>query len=77
MADVVFDSKLALEQFEKRKAANKDKVQINDSDLPAGSPMHFYCRFCCVFTGTLPESYTCDPPTVCHPCQVLHDHGLI
>lgn len=76
MAEYVFDSKLAMEQFEKRKAENAGK-QIDNSRLYAGSPMHYYCRFCGCHTETLPESHWSRPSTVCDPCQILHDHGLV
>ncbi len=70
------DLKVAMEQFKKRKAANKGK-QIDNSSLYAGSPMYFYCRFCGEHTDTLPESYLCTPKRVCEPCEILHAHGLI
>jgi len=73
----MFDSQLALRTFEERKAANKGKERIDNSSLPAGSPMYFYCKFCGDETDTLPESYIGRPKTTCDPCKVLRDHGLI
>ena len=63
-------------QFKKRQKAHKGK-QIDNSSLPAGSPMYFYCKFCGAPTDTLPESYTCCPKQVCDPCEILHAHGLV
>lgn len=70
-----FDADLALEQYNKRKEKFADK-QINNSALPAGSPM-YYCRFCGCPTETLPESHMRAPTTKCEPCDALHIHGLI
>lgn len=71
-----FDSKLALEQYHKRKEDNKGK-QINNGNLPAGSPMYYYCKFCGCHTETLPECHYSAPKTTCEPCKALHLHGLI
>lgn len=73
----MFDSKLALEQFEKRKAAASEAPRMSNATLPAGSPMFYYCRFCGEHTETLPELHLSAPRTTCEPCQVLRDHGLI
>lgn len=72
----VFDSKLAMEQYEKRKAANQGK-QIDNSRFYAGSPMYYYCKFCGAHTETLPEGHFGRAKVVCDPCKILHDHGLI
>jgi hypothetical protein len=72
----VFDSKIALEQFKKRKAANSGK-QIDNSSLYAGSPMVYYCKFCGEHTQTLPESHIEAPKVVCDACKILRDHGLV
>lgn len=71
-----FDSKLAMEQYQLRKKANVGK-QINNSSLPAGSPMYYYCKFCGDHTETLPECHISRPKTVCEPCEALRIHGLI
>lgn len=71
-----FNKEIALEQYNKRREENKGK-QIDNSSLHAGSPMYFYCRFCAVQTEVLPELYTKVPCTICAPCKVLHEHGLI
>ncbi len=73
----IFDPKIALEQFEKRKAENAKKEQIDNLKLRAGSPMYYYCKFCGEHTQTLPETHICAPKVICDPCQVLNDHGLI
>lgn len=71
-----FDAELAMEQFRKRKAENQGK-QIDNSSLPAGSPMYYYCRFCGAHTETLPETHWNAPKITCEPCKALHIHGLI
>lgn len=73
---LTFDVKLALENYELRKTQNKGK-QVDNSRLPAGSPMHYYCRFCGEPTETLPEGHIVKPSTCCDPCQLLHNHGVI
>lgn len=71
-----FDIDLATSNFERRKAVHQGK-QINNAELPAGSPMHYYCRFCGAPTETLPECHLGKPCTCCDPCKVLHEHGAI
>jgi len=70
------DLDVALKQYEKRKEENAGK-QRDNSTLPAGAPMYYYCRFCGVHTETLPETHWGRPITVCDPCDILHKHGLI
>jgi len=74
---VVFDSKLALEMFEKRKARNAKIEKVDNASLYAGSPMTYYCRHCGELTAELPEGYLGKPRTICEPCEVLRAHGLI
>jgi hypothetical protein len=76
MTIYVFDSKVALEQFQKRKARNAGK-QIDNASLPAGSSMRYYCGSCGEHTETLPECYWGRPKTTCDACQILRDHGLL
>jgi hypothetical protein len=71
-----FDKTLAIEQFQKRKKANKGK-QVDNSSLMAGSPMYFYCKYCGEHTETLPEGYWSKPKTKCDACKLLREHGLI
>jgi len=47
--------------------------QIDDSRLPAGSSMHFYCRICGHLSDVLPESYWGSPKKYCGPCRELKD----
>lgn len=65
----------AINALEERRA-NKPK-QIDDGDLPVGSPMHFYCIACGHSAGTLPESYTSDPPKLCDECKAMKDLGWL
>ena len=74
---VTLDGALALKKYAERLAANASKTKIDNGSLPAGSPMHYYCRFCGEPTETLPEGHLGRPRTACEPCQVLRDHGLI
>jgi len=64
-----------LEQLHKRIAQNTQEPKINNATLPAGSPMHYYCRICQAPTITLPEDHAGTPPKYCYPCQDLVDQG--
>lgn len=70
------DLDVAMEQFKLRKARNEG-TQIDNSRLVAGSPMYYYCRLCGELIDTLPELSSARPRTMCIPCRVLHEHGLI
>ncbi len=72
-----FNFEVAMEQYQKRVTENKDLEHINNASLYAGSSMYYYCRKCRVQTQTLPESHICKPTTICNPCKILDDHGLI
>lgn len=72
-----FNAEIDMEMFAVRVEANKDLEHVDNASLYAGSPMFFYCRKCRIHTVTLPESFTCKPKTICDPCKVLVDHGLI
>lgn len=53
--------------FEKRKAANAKKNQIDNANLYAGSPMYYYCKLC----GNemmLDELHKCVAPWFCEEC---------
>ena len=47
--------------------------QINNSSLPAGSPMYFYCRICGHQSDVKSESYTSPVKKYCTDCQELKD----
>ncbi len=48
-------------------------TQMNNSSLPAGSPMFFYCEICGHESDRLPESYTTSPNKLCTPCRELKE----
>lgn len=61
----------------RKKAAKKEKP-IDNSSLPAGSPMYYSCRGC----GTpnaicLPENWNPPRPQYCGPCQEMVDKGWL
>lgn len=76
MSEHAINLEVAMEQFHKRQAANVGQ-QVNNSRLPAGSPMYYYCRYCGAHIITLPEGHFQTVCTVCRPCDVLREHGLI
>ncbi len=69
--------KIALEQYKKRCKENKHNEGYDNSRAYAGSPMRYFCRFCCEPTETLPENHISRPKIICDPCKKLNDLGLI
>lgn len=65
----------ALAALASRRAANKDRVRVDDSRLPAGSPMHYECR-ACGEELVVPE-HTVTPPKLCGECVALKDCGWL
>ena len=64
----------ALKALAKRRKENKKKKRIDNSSLPAGSPMYFYCKSCGGLADTLPENYFLSTPkNLCGECQALKD----
>jgi hypothetical protein len=64
-----------LQKFEERKATQP--MQINNHNLPAESPMYFYCKHCGQESDVLPESYVGQPSHVCDECKILVKNNLI
>jgi CRISPR/Cas system-associated protein Cas10 (large subunit of type III CRISPR-Cas system) len=77
MSTIVFNGELALEQFNKRKLANKNVEKIDNASLRAGSPMTYYCKHCDVKVATLPEGHWEPAPDTCAACKALVTHGLL
>ena len=71
------DTEVCLKTFSERYAEASQSKHYDNSSLPAGSPMFYYCKHCGVHTETLPESHWGAAKTVCDACKVLVDHGLI
>ncbi len=65
----------ALEVLAERRA-NKP-VRRDNSSLPAGSPMYYYCISCGHLSDCLPESHNCAPSKLCTECQALKDLGWL
>ena len=65
----------ALAELKKRRENQPE--QKNNSSLPAGFPMYFYCRSCGHLSDELPESYTGTPKKLCDECQALKDLGWL
>lgn len=71
------DFEVAKASFIKRYCAHHGKEKDN-SRLPAGSPMYYYCHGCSVHVATLPEGwFMSGPPKYCEACKVLAEHGLL
>ena len=57
--------------LEERRKANVGQ-QIDNSSLPAGANMYYYCRCCGAQTAVLPEGwYRERPPKYCEECKKL------
>lgn len=67
----------AMEILRRRRVENAAKPRIDDSRLPAGSPMHFYCISCGAPSDVLPENYVAPPKRLCGECQDLKDLGWL
>jgi hypothetical protein len=66
-----------IEHFVDRVIANRDKDRIDNSALPAGSPMYYYCRECRAFLTALPEEHFTPAPSLCEDCKRLKEHELL
>lgn len=67
----------ALAALTKRKQLSAAATRIDNADLPAGSPMYFYCQECGDLAAVLSEGFTQRVPRFCSPCQRLFEAGLI
>lgn len=57
--------------------ANKPE-QIDNSALPAGSPMYYYCIACGHLADTKPEGWFATLPSkLCDECKALSDLGWL
>lgn len=67
----------AIKQFAQRRLLAAEIEKIDNADLPAGSPMYFYCRHCGIPTEVLPEDYVFPPLRECSQCQGLKSEGWL
>lgn len=67
----------ALNQFARRRLYAAQIEKIDNAELPAGSPMYFYCRQCGIPTEVLPEDYVFPPTSECSQCQGLKNEGWL
>jgi hypothetical protein len=65
----------ALKALTERRAKYKDKESIDDSALPAGSPMHYNCKTC-NDTIVTPETVRF-VPSLCGECKALQELGWL
>ena len=65
----------ALEALKKRRSANQNKIRISNEDLPAGSPMYFYC-ISCAAELKVPENFIVRP-RLCEDCKELKKMGWL
>lgn len=67
----------ALAALKERRKKNMKLKQVDNSSLPAGSPMYFYCISCGNSSDILPELYIGTPKKLCGKCQALKDMGWL
>jgi hypothetical protein len=66
---------LALRQFAERRATKP--VAVDQSSLPAGTDMTFYCRGCGHICDVKAEEYIFPPYVHCSECRGLIAHGWL
>lgn len=72
------DIEIAFATFVKRYRENIKNKSFDNSQLPAGSPMHYFCHGCYIKVATLPEGwFSSGPPKYCDACKSLAEHGLL
>lgn len=72
------DIEFALKALTKRRQENAKKERIDNSSLPAGSPMHFYCQGCGGLADILQENhFLSTPKKLCSECQALKNLGWL
>lgn len=77
MATYKLNFEIAKKEFFRRHQENQGK-QVDNSSLPAGSSMYYYCHGCGILVSTKPEGWFSNPPPrYCDGCQILADHGLL
>lgn len=69
--------KAALNALKERREKSATEKKIDNSSLPAGSPMYFYCKSCGGLSDVLPESFMSPPKTICAECQAMKDLGWL
>jgi len=65
----------ALAQFKQRIISARRAKRVNNADLPAESPMFFYCLACDILIEELPENYLFPPYKFCSQCQGMKQEG--
>lgn len=63
----------AVTALKARRIANEDRKRIDNSSLPAGSPMYYDCISCGAVI-TVPESWL-SRPEVCEECMAMKRMG--
>jgi hypothetical protein len=68
-----------VENFIRRYTASqisKDQ-RVDNSSLPAGAPMYYFCRACGQFITALPEAHFSPAPKYCDDCEDLKKEALL
>ena len=71
------DLLIASKTFILRYLEESKEKKTDNSSLPAGAPMYYYCKGCTCLLDVLPEGHWGSPRRYCDPCKVLADHGLL
>lgn len=67
----------ACEQFRQRRQHAQQVEKFRNDELPAGSPIYFYCRYCGLPTEVLREDFVFPPFGECSQCRGLKDAGWL
>ena len=75
---VPLDLEIVFATFARRYVKYRENRHFDNSALPAGSPMHYFCRGCYKEVAVKPECWFLDPPPkYCEACEALAVHGLL
>ena len=59
-----------------RRILSSKTQKISNTGLRAGSPLHFYCKYCETQTEVLDDGYLFKPETACSQCKEIEKAGL-
>lgn len=67
----------ALKKLKERREKSEIEGEINNSGLPEGSSMHYYCIICGCTSDVLPEDHRNAPEKLCEECKALRECGWL
>lgn len=77
LKDHQYAKKKAIELFQARVIRARREGRINNTDLPAGSPMYFYCNYCGILCDKVEEEYIFSVYHECSQCRGMMKEGWL